>query len=113
LSYITQSIDIPIVIRWIKHTTIEANYNYRYNPLVGAGYPTSSNILNIAVARQIQKRDRGEIRLSCYDLFDQNINVNRYANGNAVTETQSQIVKRYFLLSYAYRFSSTVTAKKK
>ncbi|MBW4891720.1 outer membrane beta-barrel protein [Mucilaginibacter sp. HMF5004] len=112
LKYVTQSLDVPISIRAIKHMTIEGNYNFNYNPLVSSGFQKSSNLLNFAIARQFQYRDRGEIRLSVYDLLNQNISSYRYADGNSVTDYQSQILKRYFLLSYTYRIAATVTAKK-
>jgi hypothetical protein len=111
LNYASQKVEIPAVIRWPKHTTIEANYQYSYNPLVAAGFQRHSNLLNLAVARQIQKGDRGEIRLSCYDIFDQNINSYRYANANSIGDTQNEILKRYFLITYAYRFNKTTTKK--
>jgi hypothetical protein len=111
LKYVTQSLDVPVLIRMIKHYTIEANYNFNYNPLVSSGFQRSSNLLNIAIARQFQYRDRGEIRLSCYDLFDQNVSSFRGANANSISDYQYQILKRYFLFTYAYRFNTTVTAK--
>jgi hypothetical protein len=113
VKYITQTLDIPVVLRWPKHMSMETNYSYSYNPLVANGFQKSSNLLNIAIARQIQKRDRGEIRLSCYDLLDQNISSYRYAYANNITDVQTHILKRYFLLSYSYRFSNVVTAAKK
>lgn len=113
VSYATHSLDVPIIVRPIKRLSIEANYTYTYNPLVSAGFQKSVNLFNIAIARQIQKRDRGEIRLSCYDLFDQNVSAYRYVNGNNTYDVQNQILKRYLLLTYAYRFSNVVTAPKK
>lgn len=111
LKYTIQSFDLPATIKWIKHMTIEADYSYTYNPQIGEGFQRSANILNLSVARQFQFRDRGEIKISCYDLFDQSISVYRYASGNVSGTQQNQILRRYFLLSYAYRFTSTTTKK--
>jgi len=111
INYITQRLDVPVVLRWPKRFSIETEYTYTYNPLVAPGFQRSINLLNIALARQIQKKDRGELRISCYDLFDQNVSTYRYPSGNSVTDVESQIVKRYFLFTYSYRFNSTVTKK--
>ncbi|RYE20625.1 MAG: TonB-dependent receptor, partial [Sphingobacteriaceae bacterium] len=111
VKYVTQSLDVPIVVRWPKHVVIEANYTYTYNPLVAAGFQRSINLLNLSVARLIQKRDRGEIKLSCYDLLNQNISAYRYATANTTVDAQNQILKRYLLLTYAYRFNKTITKK--
>lgn len=111
VKYASQGIDVPVIIRGIKHMTIEANYNYMYNPLVASGFQRSINLLNIAVARLFQYRDRGEIRLSCYDLLNQNVSAFRSVNGNQTYDIQNQILKRYFLLSYAYRFNKVISKK--
>jgi hypothetical protein len=111
VKYVTQSLDVPVVIRWPKRIVVEANYTYTYNPLVATGFQRSINLLNLSVARLIQKRDRGEIKLSCYDLLDQNINVYRYATANTTIDAQNQILKRYLLLTYAYRFNKTTIKK--
>jgi len=112
VKYVPQTLDVPVIVRWPKRFTFEANYTYNYNPLVATGFQKSSNLLNLALAHQFQYRDRGEIRVSCYDIFDQNVSNFRYAGGNYVTDSQSQILKRYFLLSYSYRFSTVISAKK-
>jgi hypothetical protein len=41
-----------------------------------------------------------------YDLFDQNITVYRYAANNAITTGEQQVLKRYFLINYQYKFTS-------
>jgi hypothetical protein len=112
VKYVPQSLDVPVIVRWPKRFTFEANYTYNYNPLVATGFQKNSNLLNLAVAHQFQYRDRGEIRISCYDIFDQNVSNGRYAGGNYISDVQSQILKRYFLLSYSYRFSSVIPVKK-
>ncbi|WP_448701225.1 outer membrane beta-barrel protein [Mucilaginibacter sp. AW1-3] len=112
VKYVPQSLDVPVVVRWPKRYTFEANYTYNYNPLVTNGFQKSSNLLNLAVAHQFMYRDRGEIRVSCYDIFDQNVSSYRYASANYIIDSQSQILKRYFLLSYSYRFSTVNPVKK-
>lgn len=110
VKYATQQLDMPVVVRWPKHTTIEIAYKYTYNPLT-AGLQSRINLLNLSVARLIQFKDQGEIRLSCYDILNQNVSSYRFTSGNSVTDVQNQIIKRYFLLSYAYRFNSTTVRK--
>ena len=111
IRYATQSLYIPTVIKMVKHMTFEANYSYKYNPQVAPGQQRSSNVLNLSIARQFQFRDRGEIKISCFDLFDQSIDSYRYVGGNYLYDIQQQILRRYFLLSYSYRFTSTTTKK--
>lgn len=111
IRYATQYLYIPAVIKLVKHMTFEANYAYTYTPLVAPGQQRSSNVLNLSVARQFQFRDRGEIKISCFDLFDQSIDSFRYIGGNYSYDVEQQILRRYFLLSYSYRFTTTKTKK--
>jgi len=111
VKYVTHYLNVPINVKGIKHYVIESTYSYAYNPLVGPGFRKSSNVLNISFARLFQYRDRAEIRLSVYDLFDQNVSTYRYVSGNYQIDVQQQILQRYFLLTYTWRFLSTVTKK--
>lgn len=109
IRYATQNLYMPVIVKLVKHMTFETNYSYSYNPRVAPGQQRSANILNVSIARQFQFRDRGEIKISCFDLLDQSISSYRYINGNNLYDIQQQILKRYFLLSYTYRFTSTTT----
>jgi hypothetical protein len=89
-----------------KKIIFDGRYNYSYNPQVSAGFPKSANIVNLAVSLLMLKENRGQLKLSVYDLFDQNIAVYRYATNNAITTGEQQILKRYFLINYQYKFAS-------
>jgi hypothetical protein len=109
VNYTAHSGGTSYTIRWPKRIYVEGNYTYSYNPLVSQGFPKSSNLLNVSIALQMLKKDRGELKLSCYDLLDQNINTYRYASTNAIADIQNQILKRYFLLTYMIKFNKTTT----
>lgn len=90
---------------------VEGNYTYRYNPLVAPGFQKSSNLLSLSLAHQFLKKDRGEIKLSCYDILNQNISSYRFINENSVTDVQSQIIKRYFMLTLQFKFNKSTVKK--
>lgn len=89
--------------------TWSVNYSYIYNPQVSPGFQKSTNLLSLSIARTIQKNDMGEVRLSCYDLLNQAVSIYHYATENTINDIQNQSVRRYFLLSYSYRFRKTTT----
>lgn len=88
---------------------IEGSYNYTYNPLASAGFQKSINLVSMSLAHQLLKKDRGEIKLSCYDIFNQNVSAYQYAGANSITDVQSQIIKRYFLLTLLFKFNKAIT----
>jgi hypothetical protein len=109
--YITHAFDTHFRVNMPFKANIDGNYTYSYNPLVPAGFQKSSNLLNVSLARQFLKKDKGEIKFSCYDLLNQNINTYRYINQNSITDTQSQIIRRYFLLTLQYKFTKSTVKK--
>jgi hypothetical protein len=113
-NYIMHNAQAHFNLFWPKHMNLEGNYNYLYNPRVPQGFQKNSNLLSLSLARQFLKKDKGEIKLSCYDIFNQNISTTRYVNQNTITDTQSQIVKRYFMLTLQFKFNkSTVKGEDK
>ncbi|MGY4385442.1 hypothetical protein ACVWYN_002482 [Pedobacter sp. UYP24] len=88
-----------------KRIVLEPNYYFRFNSQIAPGFPKSSHILNIALSVLTQKKDRGQIKLSVYDLLNQNISVSRYGNLNAQITNEQQILKRYVMLNYQYKFN--------
>jgi hypothetical protein len=101
----THTIDATSTLRWPKKLEWELNYNYNYNTQLSEGFQKSANILNVAVSLQMLKKDRGQLKLSVYDLFDQNISIYRYASENSISTGESQILKRYLLLTYQYKLN--------
>ena len=88
-----------------KRLVLETNYSYRFNPQIAQGFPRSSHIVNVALSLLTQKKDRGQFKLSIYDLLNQNISVGRYGNLNALVTNEQLILKRYVMLNYQYKFN--------
>jgi hypothetical protein len=100
------NVNADFSVKATSKLTFDGKYNYSYNPQVSDGFPKSANIVNLAVSLIMLKQNRGLLKLSVYDLFDQNIAVYRYANNNAITTGTQQILKRYFLINYQYKINS-------
>ncbi|MEO6521202.1 MAG: TonB-dependent receptor [Mucilaginibacter sp.] len=105
----THTADTHFNVYWPVHINWEGNYTYNYNPQVSPGFQKSSNLLSISVAHSFLKKDHGELKLSCYDILNQAIGTNRIIFENNITDTQSQIIKRYFLLTFQYRFMKSTS----
>jgi len=103
---ITHTVGSNISLRWPTHFIFDAKYNYNYRPQIGPGFQRSSNIVDLAATMLMFKKDRGQVKLSVYDLFDQNITIYRYAGQNSITTSEQQILKRYFMLTLQYKITS-------
>jgi len=106
-SYVQQTISLPLDVQWPKRLSWNINYTHIYNPLVAQGFQRQSNLLSFSVAQAFQQKDKGEIRLTCYDILNQGISAMHYASNNTINDIQNEAIRRYFLLSYTYRFAKT------
>jgi hypothetical protein len=62
-------------------------------------------IVNGSIRKTISKDDKWEAKFYVNDIFNQNLGINRNISSNFISETTSQNVKRYFMLSLIYNFS--------
>ncbi|HCS19951.1 MAG TPA: hypothetical protein DIW47_05215 [Bacteroidetes bacterium] len=68
--------------------------------------PREFTLVNVAFTRLILKDNRGQLRLSVFDLLNQNRAISQYATGNYVETSISNAVTRYVMLSFVYNYNS-------
>lgn len=77
-------------------------YTYR------TGYKSDSKkdeiIWNVSLSKQILK-NKGELRLQIYDLLNSRNTIMRTTNSNFTTEVQTNVITRYFMFSFIYKFN--------
>lgn len=99
----THNFGTEFSLRWPKKIILDGKYNFSYNPQLGQGFQKSANILNLALSMMMMKKERGQLKLSVYDLLNQNISVYRFASVNSVYSLEQQSLNRYFLLTFQYK----------
>ena len=78
--------------------TRQVNYGYASNLNV-----TNPNILNVYVERRFLKDNIATIRLSAFDLFNQNSGVSTLTSSNSVTSSNVNRLGRYYLATFTLR----------
>lgn len=78
------------------------DFTYTYYGGRAQGYNTSIPLLNVGVAKQFLKNKAGELRLSVFDLLNQNKSIQRNVTENYVQDIQTKTLTRYFLLTFTY-----------
>jgi Outer membrane protein beta-barrel family len=104
-----QSWNISHSVRmFFKH---DFNFNYDVEKTINSGYTDNvgSNpfIVNATLEKQLLKNKNASFKLQAFDLLNENINVNRSVNANsaAITDSRTNRIQRYFMLSFVYRFN--------
>jgi len=62
-------------------------------------------VWNSYLSRKILKNDKSELRLSAFDILDQNRGYSRNINSTTLTENRYQQLAQYFMLSFIWNFS--------
>ena len=108
---LSHMLESEVIIRMPKHVVWENLINYNYNPQVGPGIRKSSVRWNAGVSYLFLKEEKGQLKLSVYDLLKQNISVYRYTGENYVTDSQTTTLTRYFMLSFIYNLRTFSSGK--
>ncbi len=66
-------------------------------------FDTDYTLWNIGIAKKFLKNDSGEIELSVFDLLGENQSFDQTVTAQYVQETQTQVLQRYFMLTFTYQ----------
>lgn len=102
LEVISHNSSSEVVVRMPRHWVWESSIDYTYNQQIAPGLQKSNTRWNAAVNFLFLKDDQGQLKLSVYDLLDQNISISRSTRENYIQDNQTSVLKRYFLLTFTY-----------
>lgn len=69
------------------------------------GFNPNFTLWNAYLAKSLLKNKRGEVRVTAYDLLNQNTGLDRSASGNYVQDTRYLVLKQYFMVTFTYNLS--------
>jgi hypothetical protein len=85
---------------------IAATLDYTYTNNNAAAYNASVPLLNPSIARQLFKKKNGEIRLSVFDLLNQNVAVSKSVTSSQESYTRTNVITRYAMLTFTYNLNN-------
>jgi hypothetical protein len=80
-------------------------FTYAINSQRASGFNTKVPLWNAFISKQFLRFNRGEIKLSAFDLLKQNIGVSRSTSQNYIEDKRVINLQRYFLLSFTFSLS--------
>ena len=104
--------DNELVIRWPKHVIWETQCAYNFNSNVPAGAPRNIVRWNAAVNFTMLRDEVGVLRLSVFDILDQNRAINSYVSRNMITTSQANALTQYFMATFTYNVRPAGAKKK-
>ena len=112
LNTVTQYVETEFIVRFPRKLVWETNTAYRYNNQVAPGLPKSNFLWNAGLTYLFLKDDKGQLKISVFDILNRNNNFYRYASQNYITDQQTNVLKRYGLLTFTYNIRTMGTPKK-
>lgn len=70
------------------------------------GFNQSYWLWNMAVAKKLFKGQKGEIRLSVFDLLNQNQSITRTVSDLYIEDMNTKVVQQYFMLTFTYNLKN-------
>lgn len=101
-NYFTQNFSIEPTYTSKTGWVFGVDFDYNMYSGQSQGYNQNVPLLNASIAKQVFKNKAGEIRLSVNDLLNQNQSITRTVQENYVEDVNTQVLKRYFMLSFTY-----------
>lgn len=91
-----------LVLRYPKHIIWETHYNYAYNGSSQARFSAGMNWMSAAVNITMLRDEKGVLKISITNLFNNNANVNTSVYRNVVTTSQTNVLGRYLMATFTY-----------
>ena len=87
---------------WVFNTDVT---NQLYSGL-SDGFNQSYWLWNMAVAKKIFKGQKGEVRLSVFDLLNQNQSITRTISETYIEDVNTKVIRQYFMLTFTYNLKN-------
>jgi hypothetical protein len=100
--YFTQVFSVEPTYSTKKGFIFSSDFDYLLNRGQTEGYNQSIPLWHAAIAKQLFKKKEGEIRLSVFDLLNQNKSITRNVEQNYIEDVRSDVLRRYFMLTFTY-----------
>lgn len=100
-NYFINSSNFKVNVMPTPSFVITSEWNYNTITGLGSSFNTTYLLWNGGIAYKVMKR-MGEVKLSVFDLLNQNNSVNRSVTETYVEDTRSNVLRRYFMLTFTY-----------
>ena len=87
---------------WVFQNDISNQY---YKGLAD-GFNQSFWLWNMSVGKKFLKEQKGEVKLSVFDLLKQNRSITRSVTESYVEDVQNEVLRQYFMLTFSYKLKN-------
>jgi hypothetical protein len=96
----TYEADANVSLPW--NIGINNEFSYSINTGRSQGYNKNVALWNAAITKGFFKYQRATLKLSVFDLLNQNIGISRNANLNYIEDASYKVLNRFYMASFTY-----------
>ena len=96
--------DATVTLPWKLELNTSATFYLRQKTDVFTNTPNTTK-WNAYLGKKFWKNNAGEIRVSIFDILDQNLGIQRNATSNFISENTYNTIRRYWLVSFIWNFT--------
>lgn len=100
--YFTQDYSLDIGWQLPKNFFLSTDFRYTISTQRSEGFNAKVPLWNASFSKLFLKYNRGELKLSVFDLLNENQAIVRNTNGNYIEDQNNRVLRRFFLLGFTY-----------
>jgi outer membrane receptor protein involved in Fe transport len=110
-TYFSQNSKLKITVNPWKGLVLQSEYSNTFYSGLTSAFNQSISLWNAAVGYKFFKNKQAELRLTVYDLLNQNNSVSRTNTDSYIQDSQTNVLNRYYMLTFTYNFKKYFTKK--
>ncbi len=110
-TYFNQNSRLKITANPYKGLVLQTEYTNTYYSGLTSAYNQSISLWNAAIGYKFLKNKQAEIRLTVYDILNQNNSVSRTNTDSYIQDSQTNVLNRYYLVTFTYNFKKYFSKK--
>lgn len=103
--YLTYTVGLDATYLFGNGFILSSDFDFTANTGRSQGFNQSYAMWNAAFAKQLFKNKRGDVRLSVFDLLNNNRSFVRNVGETYIEDVQTTVLKRFFMLSFSYKLN--------
>ena len=90
---------------------LQSEYSNTYYSGLTSAFNQSISLWNAAIGYKFLKNKQAELRLTVYDILNQNNSVSRTNTDSYIQDSQTNVLNRYYMLTFTYNFKKYFAKK--
>jgi uncharacterized membrane protein YgcG len=108
--YFQQTAGVLLNLLSKKGWFFQNDLNNQYYSGLAQGFNQNYFLWNMAAGKKFLKDQKGELKLSVFDLLKQNRSITRNVTETYIQDVQDQVLRQYFMLTFTYNLRNFGTA---